>query len=434
MHPRDVLPILPLSAPLDAVVVLPGSKSITNRALVCAALAEGESVLRGALRADDTEAMLHGLGALGIAVDPNWDRHAVRVRGCAGRPPAELAVIDARMSGTTARFLLPLAAMGRGTRRVDGAQRLRERPMGPALDALRSLGAEVQAIGAPAQLPVELTGGTLLGGSIAVAGEVSSQFLSGLLLSGPAMPLGLNVRLTTELVSRPYVDMTLAVMAAFGVDADHPDQDTWTVAPGTYRGTEYDIEPDATAASYVFAAAVIAGGRVQVEGLGTSSLQGDLAFAGLLREMGADVEQTAQRTTVRATGALRGIEADLSQISDTAQTLAVVAAFADSPTRVRGIGFIRGKETDRIAAVVTELQRAGIDASEEVDGFVVRPGPLRPAVIQTYGDHRMAMAFALLGLRAPGIEIADPQCVAKTFPDYWSMLERLRGPGRVLPS
>ena len=434
MHPRDALPIVPLTAPIDAVVVLPGSKSITNRALVCAALAEGDSELRGALRADDTDAMLDGLGALGVAIEPDWDRPAIRVHGCAGRPPADVAIVDARMSGTTARFLLPVAALGVGTRRVDGAHRLRERPMGPSLEALRSLGADVRIIGSPTHLPVELRGGSLRGGSIELPGDTSSQFLSGLLLSAPAMPAGLTIRLTTELVSRPYVDMTVAVMAAFGVDVDHPDPSTWRVAPGPYRGAAYDIEPDASAASYTFAAAVIAGGRVQVDGLGTSSLQGDLAFVELLREMGAEVEQTAEHTTVRSGGTLHGIEADLSQISDTAQTLAVVAAFADGPTRVTGIGFIREKETDRIGAVVTELRRAGIDASEESDGFVVRPGPLRPAVIQTYDDHRMAMAFALLGLRTPGIEIADPECVGKTFPGYWSMLDGLRRPGRVLPS
>lgn len=434
MHPHDALPIVPLSVPVDAVVELPGSKSITNRALVCAALADGDSALAGVLRADDTEAMIEGLGALGVTIEADWERHVVRVRGCAGRPPAELAIVDARASGTTARFLLPVAALGVGTRRVDGAPRLRERPMGPSLDALRSLGAEVRAIGSPTHLPVEVLGGSLAGGTIDLPGDVSSQFLSGLLLSAPAMPTRLTIRLTTELVSRPYVDMTLAVMAAFGVEVSHPDEDTWTVAPSTYRGTDYVIEPDASAASYAFAAAVIAGGRVRVEGLGTSSLQGDIAFVDLLREMGADVEQTADTTTVRSAGTLRGIDADLSQISDTAQTLAVVATFATSPTRVTGIGFIRGKETDRIAAVVTELRRAGIDASEEPDGFVVRPGPIRPARIQTYDDHRMAMAFALLGLQAPGIEIADPECVGKTFPGYWAMLDGLRRPGRVLPS
>lgn len=425
--PSEPLAVEPLAGPLDAVVSLPGSKSLTNRALVCAALAEGTSVLGGALRADDTEAMLDGLAALGVVVTPDWTAETVSVVGCAGRPPGDVALVDARLSGTTSRFLLPVAALGAGLRRVDGANRLRDRPMGPALDALRALGAELHEIGAPGHLPVEVVGGTLAGGEVAISGDVSSQFLSGLLLAGPAMRTGLTVRVTTELVSRPYVDMTVAVMAAFGAEVARPDDRTWVVAPQAYRAATYAVEPDASAASYAFAAAAIVGGRVTVEGLGTASLQGDLAFVDLLEQMGAHVERSTDRTVVEGTGTLQGIEADLSQVSDTAQTLAVVAAFATGSTRITGIGFIRGKETDRIAAVVTELRRAGIDALEEADGLVVHPGAVRAATIETYDDHRMAMAFALLGLRAPGIRIADPGCVAKTFPGYWTMLDGLRG-------
>jgi 3-phosphoshikimate 1-carboxyvinyltransferase len=218
-------------------------------------------------------------------------------------------------------------------------------------------------------------------------------------------------------------------MAAFGVDVVTEVPQTWSVPPGAYRATHYAIEPDASAASYAFAAAAIVGGRVTVAGLGARTLQGDHRFVDLLARMGAEVDQTDARTTVRGTGTLHGIEADLSQISDVAQTLAVVAAFADSPTRVTGIGFIRGKETDRVGNVVAELRRAGIDAEEEADGYVVRPGPVGRATIATYDDHRMAMAFALLGLRAPGIRIADPGCVAKTFPGYWAMLQGLRDGG-----
>ncbi|HUS62556.1 MAG TPA: 3-phosphoshikimate 1-carboxyvinyltransferase, partial [Acidimicrobiales bacterium] len=239
---------------------------------------------------------------------------------------------------------------------------------------------------------------------------------------------------STPLVSRPYVEMTTAVMRAFGVAAEQIDDRTWAVAPQAYRSATYVIEPDASAASYAFAAAAIVGGSVRVEGLGTGSLQGDAAFVDLLARMGASVERTTTSTTVRHDGSLRGIEADMSQISDTAQTLAVVAAHAEGPTRITGIGFIRGKETDRIGAVVAELRRAGIDAEEEADGFVVRPGAVRSADIITYDDHRMAMAFALLGLRTPGIRILDPACVTKTFPGYWSMLDSLRRPDRVLPS
>lgn len=423
----DPMPVDPVAGPLDALVRVPGSKSITNRALVCAGLADGTSVLRGALRADDTEAMLHGLAALGIGVDAADGADRITVRGCAGRPDTDATIVDARLSGTTSRFLLPVAALGTGTTRVDGALGLRARPMATSLDALRALGADVTEVGAPGHLPLEVRGGPLAGGEVVVGGDVSSQFLSGLLLAAPAMRAGLLVRVHGDLVSRPYVDMTVAVMQAFGVEVDRPDERTWSVEPQTYAATTYDVEPDASAASYCFAAAAIVGGSVTVEGLTTPSLQGDLGFVRLLEQMGAQVEHGPNGTTVRSAGALHGIEADLSQISDTAQTLAVVAAFADSPTRVSGIGFIRGKETDRVRAVVTELRRAGIDAEEEPDGFVVRPGTVRPATIDTYDDHRMAMSFALLGLRARGIRIADPGCVAKTFPGYWRVLAELSG-------
>jgi 3-phosphoshikimate 1-carboxyvinyltransferase len=422
----DPLPVEAVAGPLDAVVRIPGSKSLTNRALVCAALAEGASEITGALEADDTVAMVEGLQALGIEVDARWAEARIRVGGCAGRPPAELALVDARLSGTTSRFLLPVAALGAGTVRVDGSLGLRARPMGDAVAALRALGATATEVGEPGHLPIEVTDGPLAGGEVALPGDTSSQFLSGLLLAGPAMRTGLSVRVTTDLVSQPYVAMTTAVMAAFGVDVERPDERTWRVAPTAYRGTRWSVEPDASAASYAFAAAAIVGGRVTVEGLGRRSLQGDLAFVDLLARMGAAVDQDDDRTTVTGTGALHGIEADLSDLSDTAQTLAVVAAFADSPTRITGIGFIRGKETDRVGHVVRELQRAGLAAEEEADGYVVHPGVPRPATIETYDDHRMAMAFALLGLRGDGIRIADPGCVAKTFPGYWAMLSQLR--------
>ena len=431
----DPLPVVPLTRPLDAVVRVPGSKSITNRALACAALAQGESELHGALEADDTLAMVDGLQALGVEVLPHWEDRLIDVQGCAGRPPAQLALVHARLSGTTSRFLLPLAGLGTGTTRVDGDHGLRVRPMGDVVGAIRALGGVATEIGAPGHLPIQIHGGPLAGGRVDLPGDTSSQFLSGLLLSGPAMRTGLEVRVTTELVSRPYVDMTIAVMAAFGGRVDQPSLDRWIVEPGAYRGTTYHVEPDASAASYAFAAAAIVGGSVTVEGLGTDSLQGDLGFVDLLERMGATVERSTDRITVTGTGRLQGIEADLSQLSDVAQTLAVVAAFADSPTRVTGIGFIRGKETDRVGNVVAELRRARIDAVEERDGYLVRPGRVYPVTIDSHGDHRMAMAFALLGLRAEGIRIADPTCVAKTFPGFWAMLEELRGerggPGRV---
>jgi 3-phosphoshikimate 1-carboxyvinyltransferase len=292
--------------------------------------------------------------------------------------------------------------------------------MGPLVDAVRSLGASVDGDA----LPVTVRG-PMRGGTVRLPGDVSSQFLSGLLLAGPHLAGGLRVELTTPLVSAPYVAMTAAVMRAFGVDVER-DGEAWVVPEGRYRATTFAIEPDASAASYFFAAAVLTGGRVTVPGLGRGSLQGDLAFVDVLERMGAVVERGGDATTVAAGPHLTGVDADLSALSDTAQTLAAVAVFADSPTRVRGIGFIRRKETDRVAAVVRELRRCGVEAEETDDGFVVHPGAPRPAVVETYDDHRMAMSFALLGLRVAGIAIADPDCVAKTFPGFWDALEELR--------
>ncbi len=424
--------IEPLEGPIDAVIRVPGSKSITNRALVAAALATGTSVLDGVLFADDTEAMLDSLSRLGVdlVVDREADRVTVVGTGGALAPgPVEL---DARMSGTTARFLAPLLASGRGPYRLTASEAMLARPMGDGLGALTRLGAEIVELGQPGHLPVEISsGGSGPVGESRLRADVSSQFVSGLLLSAPMRPHGLVVRLDGTIVSRPYLTMTLAVMAAFGVHVDQPDDRTYVVPPGGYRSTDYRIEPDASAASYFFAAPTVAGGRVRVLGLGSGSVQGDVGFVGVLEQMGAEVDRAEDHIEVRSSGALRGVDVDLADLSDTAQTLAAAAVFADGSTSVRGIGFIRRKETDRIAAVVAELTRCGIGATEDADGFTIEPGDPRPATIRTYDDHRMAMSFALLGLRSAGIEIADPGCVAKTFPGFWTAFESLRTGGNA---
>jgi 3-phosphoshikimate 1-carboxyvinyltransferase len=429
-EPGPELAIEPLAGPVDATVELPGSKSITNRALVCAALADGTSTIRGALRADDTDAMLRGVEQLGASVEADGSADQLRITGNGGRlaqPPFEL---DARRSGTTARFLLPVLALSTGPAVLTGDRQLLRRPMGAGIDAVRQLGVTVDELGEPGHLPVEVRGpGTIGAARVAVAGSISSQFLSGLLLAGPAFGGQLTVDLTSDLVSRPYVEMTASVMRAFGAGVTtHYLKRFFWVEAGGYRATTYDVEPDASAASYFFAAAALCGGRVRVEGLGRTSTQGDLRFVEVLRRMGCEIAVEADHTEVRGGEPLRGIEVDLADLSDTAPTLAVVAAFAEGPTRVTGIGFIRRKETDRIAAIVTELRRCGIDAEEEADGFVVRPGGAQPspARFETYDDHRMAMSFAVLGLRTPGTVILDPGCVAKTFPGFFETLDRLR--------
>jgi 3-phosphoshikimate 1-carboxyvinyltransferase len=421
------LAIEPIHGPLHAVVEVPGSKSITNRALVCAALAPGRSRLTGALQADDTEAMVDCLRGLGVTVDVDWPTITVTGGGGLGARPARL---DAAMSGTTARFVLPLLGLARSPVELTGHPALVARPMGESIGAVWSLGVDVDETGQPGHLPVRVSGtGSIQGGTLDLAGDVSSQFLSGLLLAGPAMDRGLDVRLTTPLVSRPYVDMTCSVMAAFGVPVAVGDGGRrFSVAPGGYRPVELTVEPDASAASYFFAAAAVLGGTVQVPGLGRRSVQGDLRFVEILGQMGCEVEVGADATTVTGGGGLRGVTVDMGDCSDTAQTLAAVAAFADGRTRITGIGFIRRKETDRIAATVAELRRAGVDAEEEPDGLVVRPTPGAPrgARIQTYDDHRMAMSFAVLGLRTPGTVVLDPGCVSKTFPGFFDTLDQLR--------
>ncbi|WP_432829689.1 3-phosphoshikimate 1-carboxyvinyltransferase [Dactylosporangium sp. CA-092794] len=417
----DVLAVTPLTSPPDVALRPPGSKSITNRALICAALAPGRSTLTGVLFADDTRAMLDAVRALGANLTLDEAARTVVVDGVDPRTASGEIRIDARQSGTTSRFILPAAALRPARGVVDGTPQLRARPFAALVVALRELGATVEDLGEAGYLPVAVTG-PVAGGKVALPGHISSQYLSGLLMAGPLMAEGLTVELTSPLVSVPYVEATAAVMAAFGVPVEG-----LTVQPGAYRPTDFDIEPDASAASYLLAAAAVAGGRVTVEGLGTRSLQGDVRFADLLERMGARVERSADRITVTGTGELHGIDVDMADISDTAQTLAMVAVFADSPTSVRGIGFIRGKETDRIGAVVTELRRAGIEAEEDEDGFTIHPGPPQPTAFDTYEDHRMAMSLALLGLRAPGIEIRDPRCVAKTYPTYFADLARLAG-------
>lgn len=429
--------IRPFDAPVDATVVPPGSKSITNRALVCAALTAGDTVLDGLLWSDDTEAMVDGLGALGVAVDGTPSGRTVVVRGSGGRLRAGPATLFTRLSGTTSRFLAAAVVLGVGRYDLDAAGPMRARPMAASFEALRQLGAEVAEAGAAGRLPVSVTVDrsrfdARAPAAVRLAGDVTSQALSGLLMIGPCLPAGLVVELTTDLVSRPYVDLTLAVMRSFGATVDVDGDRRFAVSPGGYpgpAGRTYRVEPDATAATYLIGAAAVCGGRVRVDGLGATSPQGDVHFADVLERMGVGVSRGAAEIEVRVEGRLRGVDVDLEPMSDTAQTLAAIAVFAGGPTRVRGIDFVRNKETDRLSAVVTEMRRLGIDAREELDGFVVHPGTPRAGIVRTYDDHRMAMSFALLGLRVPGISIADPACVAKTFPGYFAALESLRPKG-----
>ena len=420
--------IQPLARPVHADVELVGSKSYTNRALIVAALASGESLLSGVLDSDDTRYMQQALRQLGVVIDAGVPARTLRVRGLGGGPSVASASCFIGNAGTAARFLPVLMALGRGVYEIDGTARMHERPIAALVAALTALDVRVESLGKPNCIPLRIHGGSLRGGTVSVASRASSQFASGLLLGAPAMQEGLTLELEGELVSRPYLDMTIQLMRDFGAQVARESERKLVVKQGGYTGRAYSIEPDASAASYFFAAAAISGGRMRVPGLGANSLQGDRRLVHVLARMGCTVHETAEATELHgpARGQLRGVEVDMADISDVAQTLAVVAPFASSPTRITGIGFIRGKETDRVGAVVRELRRSGIRAEEEPDGLVVYPGIPQPADIQTYDDHRMAMSFSLLGLAVPGIRIADPECVNKTFPNFFDTLEDLR--------
>lgn len=401
----------------------PGSKSITNRALVCAALAQGHSTLLGALDSDDTRVMIDSLGRLGIKVEHDLAARRVEVDGCGGRIPARNAELYVANSGTSMRFLASMVALGQGQFQLDGNPRMRERPIDDLVQSLRQLGVDAQsAAGFP---PVTIRAAGISAGRATVAGDVSSQFLSGLLLAVPAAAGPVELVVAGTLVSQPYVQMTLGVMRAFGVTLEGESLQRFTTPGGQqYRGCRYAIEPDASAASYFFAAAAITGGRVTVEGLSRDSLQGDVAFCECLARMGCEVEYGADRITVTGRS-LRGIDVDMNAISDTVQTLSAVAVFAQGATTIRGVGHIRHKETDRIHAVAVELRKLGAGVEEHADGLRIEPGALHGAEIDTYDDHRMAMSMALVGLRVPGVVIRDPGCTRKTYPEFFADLSRL---------
>jgi 3-phosphoshikimate 1-carboxyvinyltransferase len=422
---EDPHPITP-RGPLDAQVRVPGSKSITNRALLIAALATGTSRLRGGLRSDDTDAMRGALARLGCRVEAEGS--VWQVSGRAGRFRAPDGPLDVMNSGTTARFLTAAAALAEGPVVVDGNERMRERPIQALVDALLRLGAGCETLGADGCPPVRIEGGGLPGGSTEIdARKSSSQFVSALLLVAPYADRDVEITLTGgSVISRPYVDLTLQGMADFGAEAGWHSEGVLRVSAGkTYRARDFSIEADASAAAYPFCAAAIAGGRVRVQGIAPDSLQPDFRLLDLLARMGCRVRRGSDWAEVEGPEQLRAIDVDMNDLPDAALALAVVTLFADGPSRIRNVPNLRIKETDRLAALEAELRRLGAVAEAGDDELRVAPAPLHGARVRTYDDHRMAMAFALAGLRVPGATIQDPGCVAKTWPDYFSMLGQL---------
>jgi len=414
------------TGPLNARIRPPGSKSLTNRMLVCAALANGHSTLEGVLDSEDTRVMVEGLRRLGIDLTIDFDKRRAEVDGGTQRLTATAAELLLANSGTSMRFLTSVAALGTGHYELRGTTRMHERPIQDLLVALQTLGADARSEQQNGCPPVIVEGRGLEGGRVTIRGDVSSQFLSGLLMVAPLARNPVEMQIEGPLVSVPYVEMTLAVMRAFGVDVEVDASLRRFCIPADvhYQGQHATIEPDASAASYFWAAAAIAGGRVTVEGLSRDSLQGDVRFVELLEKMGCRVTWKSDSISVEG-ATLRGIDVDMNPISDTAQTLAAVALFAEGPTRIHGIAHVRHKETDRIAALATELRKFGATVEEFEDGLRIVPATLRPAEINTYDDHRMAMSMALVGLRQPGVVIRDPGCTAKTYPGFFEDLRRV---------
>jgi 3-phosphoshikimate 1-carboxyvinyltransferase len=424
----------PIQRPFELEMSPPGSKSLTNRALVLAVLAEGRSVLRNVLVAEDTQVMLESLSRLGFVLRRREDEPVIEVEGRGGEIPSGGAELYCGNSGTTIRFLLALCALGRGSFTLDGNARMRERPIGRLVEMLHDLAVRVEHVEKEGYPPVRLAASGLPGGILNFGPAQSSQYLSAILQVAPYARNEVRVELGSPQTSWPYVEMTMRLMDLFGVtpelmrDPATQEPRRIIVPQQRYRGQDYSIEPDASNASYFLAAAAVnPGSRITINGLGKNSLQGDVGLADLLHQMGADLVFGRDFITIRGGERLSGIDADLSGMPDVAQTLAVVALFAEGETCLRGLHTLRVKETDRLAALRTELGRLGAEVEIEDDTLCVRPPhELRPARIATYDDHRMAMSFAVASTRAAGITLCDIECVNKTYPGFFGDFARLQ--------
>ncbi|GGO64484.1 3-phosphoshikimate 1-carboxyvinyltransferase [Nonomuraea cavernae] len=417
------------SAPVVASVRLPGSKSVTNRALVLAALADGPGTVRQALRSRDADLMVAALRALGATLEATSETAAAVDWRVTPGPVRGGASIDAGLAGTVMRFVPPVAALADGPVSFDGDPHARKRPMGPILDALRTLGAHIDNDALPFTIR-----GPLTGGEVTIDASGSSQFVSGLLLTAPRFAKGVTIRhVGPPVPSQPHIEMTVQMLRAAGVTVDDGDRDVWRVEPGPIAAMDLTVEPDLSNAAPFLAAAMVTGGTVTIPGWPHQTTQPGDTLRDLLARMGATVhlsdgsEPAAGRSTgsgpltVTGTGPVHGIDADLREVGELTPTIAALAALADSPSRIRGVGHLRGHETDRLAALVTEINRLGGDAEETGDGLIIRPRPLHSGVFHSYDDHRMATAGAVIGLRVPGVEVPDIATTAKTLPEFVQM-------------
>ena len=413
------------SGGLDAVATVPGSKSIAHRALICAALAVGDSTITGLPDGDDTQAMLQGLMMLGTT--SSIDGADAHIKGPIDLDRTDAVTVDANLAGTTARFLTAIGALRRGSLTVTGNDSLRSRPMKDLHLALEQLGADVSWQNERYCLPVTVQRGESYSHSVQIAADTSSQFVTSLMLIAPILPNGLTIELTGDIISLPYIAMSASVMKSFGAHVRIADNRIIVIDGGGYVGCQFAVEPDASSASYPFAAAAVVGGRVCVEGMRSSMMQGDSRFIDVLRQMGCDISEDQAGITIGrdVNMPLHGVDIDMSEISDLVPTLAIVAMFAKTPTRIRNVGFIRNKESDRIGDLASEMRSLGAKVVEHEDGLEILPQALHGGSCDTHHDHRIAMAFGVAGLKLPGVLIGEPHVVSKSWPQFWEMLEAL---------
>lgn len=412
---------------IDAVIAVPGSKSITQRALIAAALADGRSILQNPLVSDDTDFSSQALKCMGIDVRKDQDCWYIKgSKGIIQEPGDDIFLGN---NGTATRFLTSIASLGHGEFIIDGDERMHERPIAPLIEALQGWGVDIESINQSGCPPLSILADGIKGGKTVLPEGKSSQYLSSLLLVAPYAIQPAILEVQGEVLSKPYVAMTIQVMADFGILVESAqDFASFSIQQGTYQGRDYHIEGDASNASYFWAAAAITGGRVTVSNVPVPSIQGDTMLVPLLARMGCNVQQSGYGITVQGTGVLEGIQVDMGNMPDVVPTLAVVAAFAQGPTEIANIAHLRIKECDRLHAVSTELAKLGVRVEERPDSMVVygEGGEnMRQADIETYNDHRMAMSMAVAGLRVPGVKIHGEQCVAKSFPDFWERFSSL---------
>ena len=426
MEYLDLAPI----ARVGGTVKLPGSKSISNRTLLLAALAEGNSEVRGLLDSDDTQRMLEALTLLGIQLDGSTETGNFRVQGCSGKFPQKQADLFLGNAGTAFRPLTAALALSGGHYKLSGVPRMHERPIGDLVDALRQIGADINYLGQEGYPPLQISPAAIrAGGEISIRGNVSSQFLTALLMAVPLTQADTRINVVGELISKPYIEITLNLMRQFGVEVSRDGWQSFQIAGGQrYRSPGVvNVEGDASSASYFLAAGAIGKGPVRVEGVGKNSIQGDVRFVDTLRQMGAHITMGDSWIEVSGTGKLNAIDVDLNHIPDAAMTIAVAALFADGTTTIRNVASWRVKETDRLSAMATELRKVGALVEEGTDYLRITPPQQLSAnaVIDTYDDHRMAMCFSLVALGGVPIRINDPKCVGKTFPDYFQVLQQI---------